>query len=187
MKPLHVISSLEGKTPIPGHDQYFIDQQGGIFRQVCYKNKTVIIKMKSYIERYSHHEYIKFPVKSSTGNSTYRKRTYVADLLEKTFPLAYPGNSSKKLTVIRYESGSGRKPLKREQVINHLLKFHPGVQIPLTRNSEGIYDTSEGMKQLGICICEKCGHPQNVEVVVCKECGTWITKLPPRQFPGRHA
>ena len=174
MKAENAIPSLAGKTQIPGFDQYFIDEQGGVFRKLYYQSRIIGYKMKEYIDYGSSgspNKYVKLPAK--TKNKASKKRYYIVNLLDLTFPGYF---ERKKLPVIRYQSESGRKPLKREQVINHLLKFHPTVQIPLTKNVDGVYATSDGMREIGIAICESCGYPQNVEVVVCKECGTWITK-----------
>jgi hypothetical protein len=166
-------TTLEGKTEIPGFIGYYIDPYGGVFTEMSHPRGNWIYRLKSYFTEFSNLEHVYLPKSGKKSKSGSRSKNYIFELIETTFPLE---KRIKKIPVIKYQSESGRKPLKRQQVLNHLLQFHPTVQISLTKNAGGVYETSAGMKDMGIVICESCGYPQNVEVVICKECSSWMVK-----------
>lgn len=83
--------------------------------------------------------------------------------------LPIPANS------IRYVSEEGRAPFDRYRVYNHILRFMPDVQIAITPDATGKYETSPGMRERGMIACDCCGHIQATEIKICKECNQFIT------------
>lgn len=128
-------------------------------------NLNVRVKMKSAIGTYYKSVY---EVSSRVNIRQDGQRRYVGvlELYRKTFP--------PKIT-IKYQSGEGRKKLDRFRVYKHILRFMPEVQIPITPNSEGKFETTQSMKEKGMLVCDSCGHIQLIEVVMCKECNELIT------------
>ena len=67
-----------------------------------------------------------------------------------------------------------KEPLTRTKAINMILRYMPDVQVPLTKNAHDKYETSNGMRDAGMVVCEDCGHIQAVEIKLCVNCRDYI-------------
>lgn len=94
--------------------------------------------------------------------------------IEYLYSLVFP--IEKKKYTIKHQSGEGRKKLDRLRVYSLILRFMPDVQIPVTPNGHGKFETSPSMKEKGMLACDVCGHIQAVELKQCKECENFITE-----------
>jgi hypothetical protein len=164
---------LKGLRKIPGHERYRIDVYGNVFVNTKgtlgggYTQQLI-----AYRDLPDAKPYVILRWKNAQGKNVAR-RFFLDELLD----LAFPDRPDSKIqTIIKYPSENGRKPLTRFNVINHLLRFYPDVQVPLTPNKDGQYETSYGMANMGIRTCTKCGEFGPVEVIICKCCGQWSTK-----------
>lgn len=164
---------LRGLRKIPGHERYCMDVYGNVFVQ--HKGSLggeYTQQLIAYRDLPDAKPYVILRWKNPEGKSVARK-FFLDELLDKAFP---DRPESKIRTVIKYPSNNGRAVLNRFRVIDHLLRFHPEVQIPLTPNKDGAYETSAGMERMGMRCCSKCGEFGPVEVVICKFCGQWDVK-----------
>lgn len=164
---------LIGYTPIPDFDGYYFDKE---------MNPCVVIVSKGMVPHIKRlHVY-----NSNNPNIAYvemrklkgenRERVYINNLLGLgTTPSVSKNHKPKYTKIISLNQMRNRTPLTRTKIINYLLMERPTIQIPLTPNKEGLFETGRGMKEIGMHVCCSCGNIQPLEFKLCKHCNNFIT------------
>lgn len=156
---------LSEQHEIPGYSDYLIRQDLSIRRKGNYNWRKASLKNKLRLI-------------SDAGETHFLSMELITLLYAEARSLAFLRQPpiTKPLAIIHRISGEGRAILDRFRFSSLCVRFFPNASIWLTPDKSGLFRTTADLKAMGVHCCPECGHPQPIEIVICKNCNQYITK-----------